>query len=266
MKKTGIVLLAGLALSTPGHGQQVVREWDAEVALDVDTAGQVAKVTLLTAVPKAIAEPAGAVMKHWRFKPVDKNGHTVAARTLCVRQTGGRPARSGYIRIEGRLRLQRAAVAPDGIAVSFLGRLFGTSGRGASSRGGRSARWTRRSGARDRIALCRQDPPDQLCSRAGDRAVASRPRVCRWQPHSDPRSDTGGELRQLEKRLRRVQAGAEAVAPAHCIRCSHSSRCRTKHGSEQSARATLSAARRLVPHQKVSRTGPTRSLRPRRRD
>lgn len=81
MKQAGIVLLAGLVLSTAGHSQQVAREWQAEVALDVDVAGQVAKVTYLNEIPEAIAKPAGAVMTHWRFKPVQKDGHTVAART-----------------------------------------------------------------------------------------------------------------------------------------------------------------------------------------
>lgn len=62
-------------MSAAGHGQQVVREWQDQMALDVDPAGQVARVTLLNEVPDAIAKPVSAVMQQWRFKRA-KNGVT----------------------------------------------------------------------------------------------------------------------------------------------------------------------------------------------
>lgn len=81
MKKAWIVLLMGVALSPIAQSQEVVRQWDAQAALDVNSAGQVANVTLLQEFPEAIAKPAREVMTHWRFKPVLKDGHAVGART-----------------------------------------------------------------------------------------------------------------------------------------------------------------------------------------
>lgn len=81
MNRTWVVLLALLALPPIGHGQEVVRKWQAQAALEVDAAGQVAKATLLQDVPEAVAKPARDVMAHWRFKPVMRNGHAVSAKT-----------------------------------------------------------------------------------------------------------------------------------------------------------------------------------------
>lgn len=86
MKKTTAVLLAGLVLPSFVYSQQVEREWPAEAVLDVDAAGQVSSVTLLDEFPEAIATAAEAVMARWRFKPVEKNGHPVSARTYAFVQ------------------------------------------------------------------------------------------------------------------------------------------------------------------------------------
>lgn len=81
MRKAWLVILMGVVTSPIAHSQEVVRQWNAQAALDVDPAGQVAKVTLLQAFPEAIAKPAREVMAHWRFKPVLKDGRAVDART-----------------------------------------------------------------------------------------------------------------------------------------------------------------------------------------
>jgi TonB family protein len=75
--------------------QQVVREYLAKVALDIDAAGQVATVGLSADVPPMLAGPAREAIRHWRFKPPVREGHAVTARTYArvtlqlVRQPGG---------------------------------------------------------------------------------------------------------------------------------------------------------------------------------
>jgi hypothetical protein len=81
MKKIGLAVLALLVLSPAAPGQQIVREWQAQAALDVDAAGQVVAVAFPDTIPETLAKPAREVMGHWRFKPAEAGGHAVGAKT-----------------------------------------------------------------------------------------------------------------------------------------------------------------------------------------
>lgn len=87
MKGKFAVVLLIATLSTPCPFQRVsaeqpaAREWRAEVALDVDQAGQVVAVELPDTIPDVLATSAREVISRWRFKPVLVDGHAVSART-----------------------------------------------------------------------------------------------------------------------------------------------------------------------------------------
>jgi TonB family protein len=84
MKRMIAALLASVALPAVGQAPQVVREWNAQVALDVDRTGQVVQAVLPDRFPEAVTRPAREVMAHWRFKPAMSRGHAAGARTYAV--------------------------------------------------------------------------------------------------------------------------------------------------------------------------------------
>jgi len=61
--------------------QQVVRSYRADVALDIDTQGQVAHATLPDDLAPMFDAPIQEAVSRWRFKPVMKDGIAVTART-----------------------------------------------------------------------------------------------------------------------------------------------------------------------------------------
>lgn len=72
---------AARAAAPPAGGQQVAREYRAEVALDIDAHGQVTAVQLPADLPPVLAGPAREAIGHWRFEPPVRGGHAVTART-----------------------------------------------------------------------------------------------------------------------------------------------------------------------------------------
>lgn len=70
-----------LALAPVAQAQEIEREWPAQVALDVDPAGQVVAAKLPADIPDALVKAANEVMSRWRFKPVQRDGHAVSAKT-----------------------------------------------------------------------------------------------------------------------------------------------------------------------------------------
>jgi hypothetical protein len=81
---SGAVLWAALMLSAgTAHAVdgQVVQTYHLQAGLDVDTAGQVARVELPGEIPAVLNAPAQEAIKHWRFKPPVREGHAVTART-----------------------------------------------------------------------------------------------------------------------------------------------------------------------------------------
>ncbi|MBP1474983.1 energy transducer TonB [Frateuria sp. MAH-13] len=60
---------------------QVVRTYHLQAGLDVDAAGQVARVDLPATLPPVLGEPARASIRRWRFKPPVRAGQPVTART-----------------------------------------------------------------------------------------------------------------------------------------------------------------------------------------
>lgn len=135
----GVVLWAALVL--PGAAAraddgQVVQTYHLQAGLDVDTAGQVARVDLPGEIPAVLNAPAQEAIKRWRFKPPMRQGHAVTARTyawvdlILVRRPDGnygvsvryikngpalalRPPRWPMEQVEGRLTMA-AVVQPDG--------------------------------------------------------------------------------------------------------------------------------------------------------
>lgn len=61
--------------------QQVVRSYRADVALDIDTQGHVARATPPDDLPAMFAGSIQQAVAHWQFKPVMKDGVAVTART-----------------------------------------------------------------------------------------------------------------------------------------------------------------------------------------
>lgn len=73
-----LLLLIGIGATT---AQQVVRSYRADVALDIDTQGHVAKATPPDDLPAALAPSVQQVASHWQFNPVVRDGVAVTART-----------------------------------------------------------------------------------------------------------------------------------------------------------------------------------------
>ncbi|HEV2621839.1 MAG TPA: energy transducer TonB, partial [Frateuria sp.] len=73
-----------IALPAISQTPQVVRDWRAWVALDVDPAGQVVNVVLPSQIPEAIGNQAHEVMSHWRFRPARSHDQAVGAKTYAM--------------------------------------------------------------------------------------------------------------------------------------------------------------------------------------
>lgn len=79
-----VVLWAALVLpGAPARAAdgRVVQTYHLQAGLDVDTAGQVARVELPAEIPAVLSAPAQEAIKRWRFKPPMRHGRAVTART-----------------------------------------------------------------------------------------------------------------------------------------------------------------------------------------
>lgn len=79
MWRTAWILL--WLVSGAAWSQDVVREYHTTVELDVDRSGQVATATADPSLPAALASPLEKAVQVWRFKPVQREGQPVTART-----------------------------------------------------------------------------------------------------------------------------------------------------------------------------------------
>ena len=81
MRMAFVWLLVWSCCISTAVAQQVVRSYRADVALDIDTQGQVTHATPPDDLPPMFGAPIKEAALRWRFKPVTKSGVAVTART-----------------------------------------------------------------------------------------------------------------------------------------------------------------------------------------
>ncbi len=77
----GVLGVSTVRVATARGDATVVREYRAEVALDINAQGEVSAVGLPGDIPPMLAGPAREAIGHWRFRPPVRDGHAVTART-----------------------------------------------------------------------------------------------------------------------------------------------------------------------------------------
>lgn len=82
MKVWIAVAIAGLCVCQPALAQKVVRSYPAQLRVDLDTEGHVAGAKGPDDLPSMLEGPMQQAIRRWRFKPVQRDGHPVTARTF----------------------------------------------------------------------------------------------------------------------------------------------------------------------------------------